>query len=84
MLANRTRVPVRQLRPGRIEWKVWQDVELPDDKMLIPGVVGHATDFIEPPNSSPSGWSHTRIWLVASASGVARIAGWVHASDIRR
>jgi 5-methyltetrahydropteroyltriglutamate--homocysteine methyltransferase len=31
------------------EWKVWQDVKLPDGKILIPGVVGHARDFIEHP-----------------------------------
>jgi len=31
------------------EWKVWQDVKLPDGKVLIPGVVGHASDFVEHP-----------------------------------
>jgi 5-methyltetrahydropteroyltriglutamate--homocysteine methyltransferase len=31
------------------EWRVWEDVNLPDGKVLIPGVVGHATDFIEHP-----------------------------------
>jgi 5-methyltetrahydropteroyltriglutamate--homocysteine methyltransferase len=31
------------------EWQVWQDVELPDDRLLIPGVVGHASDFVEHP-----------------------------------
>jgi 5-methyltetrahydropteroyltriglutamate--homocysteine methyltransferase len=31
------------------EWQVWEDVALPDGKVLIPGVVGHATDFIEHP-----------------------------------
>jgi 5-methyltetrahydropteroyltriglutamate--homocysteine methyltransferase len=31
------------------EWQVWEDVDLPDGKVLIPGVVGHATDFIEHP-----------------------------------
>jgi 5-methyltetrahydropteroyltriglutamate--homocysteine methyltransferase len=29
------------------EWRVWEDVKLPDGKVLIPGVVGHASDFIE-------------------------------------
>ena len=28
---------------------VWQDVKLPDGKMLIPGVVSHATNVIEHP-----------------------------------
>jgi 5-methyltetrahydropteroyltriglutamate--homocysteine methyltransferase len=31
------------------EWRVWEDITLPDGKVLIPGVVGHATDFIEHP-----------------------------------
>ena len=26
------------------EWRVWQDVKLPDGKVLIPGVVSHATN----------------------------------------
>ena len=31
------------------EWKVWRDVKLPDDKILIPGVVSHATNVVEHP-----------------------------------
>jgi 5-methyltetrahydropteroyltriglutamate--homocysteine methyltransferase len=31
------------------EWRVWEDVPLPDGKILIPGVVGHASDFVEHP-----------------------------------
>jgi 5-methyltetrahydropteroyltriglutamate--homocysteine methyltransferase len=31
------------------EWQVWEDVRLPEGKVLIPGVVGHATDFVEHP-----------------------------------
>jgi len=31
------------------EWKVWRDVTLPDDKVLIPGLVGHATNYVEHP-----------------------------------
>jgi len=31
------------------EWTVWQDVPLPDGKMLMPGVVGHASDVVEHP-----------------------------------
>jgi len=31
------------------EWRVWQDVKLPDGKMLIPGVVSHATNVVEHP-----------------------------------
>jgi 5-methyltetrahydropteroyltriglutamate--homocysteine methyltransferase len=31
------------------EWKVWDNVKLPDGKILIPGVVGHVTNTIEHP-----------------------------------
>jgi 5-methyltetrahydropteroyltriglutamate--homocysteine methyltransferase len=31
------------------EWKVWREVRLPDDKVLIPGVLDSTTNFIEHP-----------------------------------
>ncbi len=31
------------------EWTVWEEVRLPDDKILLPGVVSHATNVIEHP-----------------------------------
>jgi 5-methyltetrahydropteroyltriglutamate--homocysteine methyltransferase len=31
------------------EWKVWDDVKLPAGKILIPGVVSHATNVVEHP-----------------------------------
>jgi 5-methyltetrahydropteroyltriglutamate--homocysteine methyltransferase len=31
------------------EWKVWRDVKLPVGKILIPGVVSHATNVVEHP-----------------------------------
>jgi 5-methyltetrahydropteroyltriglutamate--homocysteine methyltransferase len=31
------------------EWKLWQDVELPDDKILVPGVVSHCIHLVEHP-----------------------------------
>jgi 5-methyltetrahydropteroyltriglutamate--homocysteine methyltransferase len=31
------------------EWKVWQEVSLPDDKLIIPGVISHATNVVEHP-----------------------------------
>ncbi len=31
------------------EWNVWQDVKLPDGKMLMPGVIDSTTNFIEHP-----------------------------------
>jgi 5-methyltetrahydropteroyltriglutamate--homocysteine methyltransferase len=31
------------------EWKVWQDVRLPDGRLILPGVVSHATNVVEHP-----------------------------------
>ena len=31
------------------EWRVWQDVKLPDGKIILPGVVSHATNVVEHP-----------------------------------
>ena len=31
------------------EWRVWEDLKLPEGKSLMPGVIGHATDLVEHP-----------------------------------
>ena len=31
------------------EWTVWEDVKLPDGKLILPGVVSHATNVVEHP-----------------------------------
>ena len=31
------------------EWRIWEDVKLPDGKLLIPGVISHATNIVEHP-----------------------------------
>ena len=31
------------------EWKVWQDVKLPEGKLLAPGVISHSTNVVEHP-----------------------------------
>ncbi|HYA27187.1 MAG TPA: cobalamin-independent methionine synthase II family protein, partial [Acidobacteriota bacterium] len=31
------------------EWRVWQKIKLPEEKLLIPGVVSHATNVVEHP-----------------------------------
>jgi len=31
------------------EWMVWKDVKLPEDKVLVPGVVSHQTNVVEHP-----------------------------------
>jgi 5-methyltetrahydropteroyltriglutamate--homocysteine methyltransferase len=32
------------------EWRIWEDVKLPRDKVLVPGVVSHATNVVEHPD----------------------------------
>ena len=32
------------------EWQVWKDVKLPAGKILMPGVISHATDLVEHPD----------------------------------
>lgn len=31
------------------EWKIWRDIPLPEGKILIPGLIGHATNYVEHP-----------------------------------
>ncbi|MEE2760538.1 MAG: cobalamin-independent methionine synthase II family protein [Pseudomonadota bacterium] len=31
------------------EWRIWEDVKLPEGKVLIPGVISHATNIVEHP-----------------------------------
>ena len=33
----------------QLDWKLWEDVKLPDGKIFIPGVIAHKTTTIEPP-----------------------------------
>jgi 5-methyltetrahydropteroyltriglutamate--homocysteine methyltransferase len=33
------------------EWKVWQDVKLPNGKVLIPGVIDNTTSVVEHPET---------------------------------
>jgi 5-methyltetrahydropteroyltriglutamate--homocysteine methyltransferase len=32
------------------EWRVWEDLALPDGKILIPGLLGHASNYVEHPD----------------------------------
>jgi 5-methyltetrahydropteroyltriglutamate--homocysteine methyltransferase len=32
-----------------LDYRVWEDVEIPENLVLIPGVVSHATNLVEPP-----------------------------------
>ncbi|TMH90459.1 MAG: epoxyalkane--coenzyme M transferase, partial [Betaproteobacteria bacterium] len=31
------------------EWRVWEEVKLPRGKVLVPGVISHATNIVEHP-----------------------------------
>jgi 5-methyltetrahydropteroyltriglutamate--homocysteine methyltransferase len=31
------------------EWKIWKEVRLPPDKVLMPGLVAHSTNVVEHP-----------------------------------
>jgi 5-methyltetrahydropteroyltriglutamate--homocysteine methyltransferase len=31
------------------EWRIWADQKLPDGKILLPGLLGHATNYVEHP-----------------------------------
>ena len=31
------------------EWEIWKDIELPEDRVLIPGFLGHANNYVEHP-----------------------------------
>lgn len=50
------------------EWKVWQDVELPEGKLILPGVVSHATNVVEHPELVAD-----RIERFATAVGKERV-----------
>jgi 5-methyltetrahydropteroyltriglutamate--homocysteine methyltransferase len=50
------------------EWKVWQDVTLPEGKVILPGVVSHATNVVEHPELVAD-----RIVRFANAVGKERV-----------
>ena len=57
------------------EWRVWPPAKLQPGKMLMPGVVSHATNLVEHPSSSPTAFCGTRQSSAARTSLLARIAG---------
>jgi len=52
------------------EWKVWQDVKLPDHKLILPGIVSHATNVVEHPELVAE-----RILRFANLVGRERVIG---------
>src|SRR5699024_247975 len=52
------------------EWPVWQDLALPEDKVLVPGIVSHATNVVEHPELVGQ-----RLLRVAQLVGPERVIG---------
>ena len=50
------------------EWNVWHDVKLPDGKLILPGIVSHATNVVEHPELIAE-----RIARFANAVGKERV-----------
>jgi 5-methyltetrahydropteroyltriglutamate--homocysteine methyltransferase len=50
------------------EWAVWQEVKLPDDKVLVPGVIDSVNNFIEHPDLVAE-----RLVRLASVVGCERV-----------
>ncbi len=52
-LLLKLRVGAYQFEAGNVrhehEWKVWKDVHVPEDRILIPGVISHVTNVVEHP-----------------------------------
>ncbi|HZL54925.1 MAG TPA: cobalamin-independent methionine synthase II family protein [Solirubrobacteraceae bacterium] len=50
------------------EWKIWEDVKLPEGKVIVPGIVTHSTNVIEHPELVAQ-----RIERFASVVGAERV-----------
>ena len=55
------------------EWKVWKEVKLPDEKVLVPGVIDNTTSIIEHPETVAD-----RLLRYASVVGRERVIGGVN------
>ena len=55
------------------EWKVWQDVKLPEGKVLVPGVIDNTTSIIEHPETVAG-----RLTRYASVVGRENVIGGVN------
>jgi 5-methyltetrahydropteroyltriglutamate--homocysteine methyltransferase len=52
------------------EWRLWEDVELPAGKILVPGVIAHTTNVVEHPELVAE-----RLVRLARVVGPARVMG---------
>jgi 5-methyltetrahydropteroyltriglutamate--homocysteine methyltransferase len=50
------------------EWRVWEDTKLPEGKVIVPGVISHATALVEHPQ-----WIADQIVLHANLVGKERV-----------
>jgi 5-methyltetrahydropteroyltriglutamate--homocysteine methyltransferase len=50
------------------EWRVWEDLSLPEDKVIAPGVISHATNVVEHPDLVAE-----RLERIARLVGVERL-----------
>ena len=50
------------------EWKIWKDVQLPEGKLIIPGVIDSTSNFVEHPE-----WVAERIVRYANLVGRERV-----------
>ncbi len=52
-LLLKLRVGAYQFEAGNVrhehEWKVWKEIQVPEDRILIPGVISHVTNVVEHP-----------------------------------
>ena len=68
---------ILKARPGRLvleaatpshqhDWLVFERIKLPDDKILVPGVIDVTNNYVEHPRWSPIGSSALPMWWDAS------------------
>ena len=57
------------------EWRLWEDVKLPDGKIILPGVVSHATNLVEHPELVADRIMRFASWSAARTSSPAPTAG---------
>ena len=65
------------------EWAVWQEVKLPDDKLILPGVVSHATNVVEHPELVADRIGASPSSSAARGSSPRPTAAWAAASTRR-
>ena len=65
------------------EWTIWRDIELPEGKYLIPGVVSHSTNVVEHPELVAQRIRQFADIVATSVSWRRRTVAWAAASTRR-